>query len=115
MPYMLNGELLDVATEPRLQDGTMWVPLRKLATALGGNVDWESSNDVAILYLGDRVATIQAGQTAADVDGSAYQLQAAPFEEGGETWVPVRFFEDALGYTLTADPNNGIVDLSRSV
>jgi len=37
-------------------------------------------------------------------------LQAAPFIEDGETWVPVRLFEK-LGYALTADPQNGIVDL----
>lgn len=112
MPYMLNGELLSVDSEPRLQDGTLWVPLRKLGAALGGKVDWEPTNGVAILYLNDHIATFQNGVKTVDFDGQSVELQAAPFVESGETWVPVRLFEKAFGYSLVADPQNGIVELT---
>ncbi|PQV65459.1 Copper amine oxidase N-terminal domain-containing protein [Abditibacterium utsteinense] len=114
MPYMLNGELLEIEGEPRLQDGTLWVPLRKLGGALGGKADWISENRVAALYLNDHVATLTIGDNTADVDGEQFELQAAPFVESGETWVPVRLFERGLGYTLSADPQSGIVDLGMS-
>jgi len=112
MPYMLDGNLLEVETEPVLKDGTLWVPFRKLGEALGGTVDWEPSTGVAILYIANRVATLQIGDKTADVDGEQTELQAAPYAENGESWVPVRFFEKALGYTLSADPENGILDLT---
>jgi hypothetical protein len=111
MPYVLNDEPLEIGSEPRLQDGTLWVPLRKLGEALGGKADWISPNHVAVLYYGERIATLTIGDTTADVDGERFELQDAPFLEGGETWVPVRFFERGLGFTLSAHPQSGTVDL----
>lgn len=112
MPYMLNGEVLSLDSEPRLQDGTLWVPLRKLGAALSGSADWISPNQVAVLYLNGHTVTITVGDKTVDVDGQSTELQAAPFVESGETWVPVRLFEGTLGYKLDADPQNGIVDLT---
>lgn len=112
MPYMLNGELVSVASEPRLHDGTLWVPLRKLGHALGGTVDWEPTTGVAILYLNDHIATFQNGAASVNFDGQDMALQAAPYVEDGETWVPVRLFESVFGYSLDADPQNGIVNLT---
>lgn len=112
MPYMLNGELLELPTEPRLQEGTLWVPLRKLGSALGGNADWISPNHVAVLYLNNQIVTLTIGDKVADIDGNRIELQAAPFVEEGETWVPIRLFERGLGYKLSADAVNKIVDLT---
>lgn len=114
MPYMLNGELLELTGEPRLQDSVLWVPLRKLGSALGGNADWIAENKVVALYLNDHIVTLTVGDETADVDGEQFEMQAAPFVESGETWVPVRLFERGLGYTLSADPENGIVDLGMA-
>ena len=115
MPYMLNGELLEISGEPRLEAGTLWVPLRKLGTALGGSADWIAENKVVALYLNDHVVTLTVGDQTADIDGERTELQAAPFVENGETWVPVRLFENNLGYSLSADPQSGIVDLTQSI
>ena len=112
MPYMLNGEMLEVATEPRVGSGTMYVPLRDLAVALGGKVDWEPSNGVAILYIDDKIATLQSNDNTVDVDGEKTELQAHPWIDNGEMMVPVRFFEGPLGYSLDADAENLIVSLS---
>jgi hypothetical protein len=112
MPYLFSGGVLNIEDEPRLKDGILWVPLRKLGEAIGGTADWVSPNHVAVLYLNQHIATFTVGEDSVDVDGTKIQLQAAPFVESGETWVPVRFFEKGLNYTLKADPPNGIVDLT---
>lgn len=114
MPYMLNGDMLEISGEPRLEAGTLWVPLRKLGAALGGSADWIAENKVVALYLNDHVVTLTVDDATADVDGEQFELQAAPFVENGETWVPVRLFERGLGYTLNADAQNGIVDLTAT-
>lgn len=113
MPYILNGNSVDLG-EPRLQDGTLFVPLRKVAQALGGSADYEPSTNTAILYLNDQIATFSVGESSVSLNGSSVAIQAAPFVEDGETWVPVRFFEGVLGYKLNADPQNSIVELSAS-
>ena len=111
MPYIISGEMVELGSEPRHQDGILWVPLRKLGQALGGKADWVAPNQVAVLYLNDKIITLTVGDKTADVDGERRELQGAPFVEEGETWVPVRLFE-SLGYNLTADAPNAIVDLS---
>ncbi|BCM89854.1 hypothetical protein IAD21_01702 [Abditibacteriota bacterium] len=113
MPYILNGDMVDIDGEPRLESGTLFVPLRKVASALGASVDFEPSTKTAILYMNDQIATFTDGKKSVDLNGSDTPLTGTPFVESGETWVPVRFFESALGYKLSADPQNGIVELSQ--
>ena len=91
MPYLINGNAAQ-ASDPNLKDGTLWVPLRELGEALGGNVDWDPDNRVAVLYLGDHIATLKIDDTSASIDSEQHELQAAPYLENGDTWVPVRFF-----------------------
>jgi len=113
MPYILNGDMVDIDGEPRLENGTLFIPLRKVASALGATVDFEPSTGTAILYMNDQIATFTNGKKSVNLNGSETQLSGEPFVENGETWVPVRFFESALGFKLNADPQNGIVELSQ--
>ena len=112
MPYMLNGEMLEVSTEPRVGSGTMYVPLRAVAAALGGKVDWEPSTETAILYINDKIVTLKSNEETVEVDGEQSELQEHPWIDGGEMMVPVRFFESQLGYGLDADAQNLIVSLT---
>lgn len=113
MPYMLNGEMLEVSGEPRVGNGTMYVPLRALAVALGGKVDWEPSTGIAIVYIDDKIVTVKSNDNTVDVDGEKSELQAHPWIDNGEMLVPVRFFEGPLSYKLDADAQNGIVSLTK--
>ena len=106
--------MVSIEGEPRLQNGTMFVPLRKVAQALGGTADYEPSTGTAILYLNDQIATFTSGQSSVNFNGTQMALTGETFVEDGETWVPVRFFQSTLGYTMNADPQNGIVELSAS-
>jgi hypothetical protein len=87
------------------------VPFRELGEALGGKVDWDQDNRVAILYLGPYITSVVIGDATVDVDGQKMQLQAAPYVDSGDTWIPVRFFEQPLGYQVNADWQNKQVDI----
>ena len=113
MPYTLQGQPLQVAHEPQLKDGTLWVPFRAIGIALGGNVDWDPDQRMAILYLGPYTTTIRIGDKTADVDGEKVELQDEPYLDEGDTWVPVRFFERPLGYKVNADWQNKQVDITN--
>jgi hypothetical protein len=115
MPYSIDGQSIQISDEPQLRDGTLWVPLRALGEELGAKVDYEASNRVALVYHGDNIITVSIGQQSVDLNGQAHQLQAAPYVENGETWVPVRFFSNVLGFNLDADPSTGRVDFSSPV
>jgi hypothetical protein len=112
MAYKINGSDVEVGSDPRLKDGTLWVPLRSVAQSLGASVDYEPSNGVAIVYQGENVITVQIDDTNVDVNGTSHTLQAAPYVEDGEAWVPVRFFNAAMGIGVNVDLQNNSVDLS---
>lgn len=115
MPYIIEGEEVKIRHEPQLKDGTLWVPFRALGQVLGGNVDWDPDGRVAILYLGDHIVTVNIGDATVRFDGEEYELQAAPYLDEGDTWIPVRFFERPLGYELQTDLQNNLVRLSAPV
>lgn len=110
MPYTLNGQSASIA-EPNLKDGTMWVPLRAVGQALGGSIDWDPDNRVAIVYLGDNIATLKIGDATADVNGKKSQLQEAPYLEEGDTWVPVRFF-NLIGQQVTVNLQDKHIEMT---
>lgn len=112
MPYSIDGQTLNLAKEPQLKDGTMWVPFRSLGEALGGNVDWDPDTRTAILYLDSRIVTAKVGDPVVNMDGTEITLQAAPYVDDGETWIPVRFFNEALAYGITVDLGTNQVDLT---
>ncbi len=113
MPYTINGGELNVEHEPQLKDGTLWVPLRAVSEALGARLDWDPDNMVAILYHGPYIVTVKVGDTTVDVDGEKMELQAAPYVDGGDSWVPARFFEKPLGYNVEADWQNKTVAITN--
>lgn len=110
MPYTINGQSANIA-EPINKGGTMWVPFREIAKAVGGSVDWDADNRVAIGYFGSNMATLKIGDPTADINGEKTELQEAPMLQDGETWVPVRFL-NLLGYNVAVDPQTSSVDLT---
>jgi len=108
----MDGVAQTLDSEPQLKDGTMWVPLRSVSGTLGATADWDASSGVAILYLGARIVTIKVGDANIDIDGSPFILQAAPYLENGETWVPVRLFSEGLGYNVGVDLGSKTVDIT---
>ena len=113
MPYTIQGASVEVGNEPQLKDGTLWVPFRALGEALGGKVDWDPDNHVAILYLGPYTTTVKIGDRTVDVDGERVELQGEPYLADGDTWIPARFFERPLGYKVNADWQNKQVDITN--
>jgi hypothetical protein len=55
---------------------------------------------------------VKPGDTTVTVDGEQQELQAAPFLSEGDTWVPVRFFNQPLGYALNVDLDTTRVELT---
>ncbi len=112
MPYIVDGQPVEVSQEPQNKEGTLFVPLRGLSAAVGATVDWDPDSRVANVYHKDRIIHVTPGDTTVSVDGEQTELQAAPYLEEGETWVPVRFFNQPLGYQLGVDTATNQVELT---
>jgi hypothetical protein len=111
MPYTIDGQPVNIDKEPQIKDGTLWVPFRALGEALGGSVSWDQSTRTVTLLLGPYTTTLRIDDATVDTDGQSTQLQAPPYVNQGDTWVPVRFFNQPLGYQIGVDLANRQVDI----
>src|SRR5215212_5490305 len=113
MPYFVYGQEVAVSQEPQNKDGILWVPLRALSEALGASVDWDASTGAVNIQHPSRGSIqLTPGNIEVIVNREPHELQAAPYAEGGDTWVPVRFFNMQLGYALNVDLGSNRVEIS---
>ena len=108
LSVQLDGETVDFPdAQPEAVSGRTMVPFRAIAEALGAQVSYADGSVTAekdgIRYafaLGIdrmRVSDAKAG-TSTEV-----QMDAAPYQKNGRTYVPVRFFAEAFGLTVRWD------------
>lgn len=90
---------------PELVKGRTMVPLRAVMEALGAKVEW-TDGGVACTLDGVTLS-FRVGDTVLNVtkDGKTetVQMKTAPYLKGNFTYVPVRFFAEALGYDVFWD------------
>ena len=112
MPYIIDGQPVTIADEPRNQDGTLWVPLRGLGEAVGATIGWDQGLKQVTVQHPKANVQMDIGSTDIIVNDEAKTIQAVPFVEAGDTWVPVRFFNEVLGYALNVNLAENLVELT---
>ncbi|MCL1787906.1 MAG: copper amine oxidase N-terminal domain-containing protein, partial [Defluviitaleaceae bacterium] len=91
---VVNGELIESAYAPFIEDGIIMVPLRVVAEALGYDVSWNS--ELRSVQLGVAVQ-LWIGQTEAHFGRMApIALSTAPVIVESHTFVPMDFFRNVL-------------------
>lgn len=95
----------EVALEasPYLAKGRTMVPLRFLAEALGGKVEWDKNKQAAVVTLGGKTILLTPGKAAASVDGKEVKLEVPAALVQGRTFVPIRFVAETLGAQVQFD------------
>src|SRR5687767_11588297 len=103
MPYIVDGQPVAIADEPKNENGTLWVPLRALSEAVGAKVDWDQDLQQIMIQHTKGNIQLNVGTNDLIMNSEPMSMQAAPYVENGETWVPVRFFNQILGYALNVN------------
>lgn len=92
--------------QPAIRADRTMVPVRAIAEAAGAAVDFDAGL-VTVTAADGTVIRFRAGEeTAERVSGGeteVFSMDAAPYIEGGRTYVPLRFFSAALGYDVGWD------------
>ena len=92
MPYIVDGQPVAIEHEPRNDNGILWVPLRPLCEAVGASVDWDQDlQQITVQHPKRGNIQLNIGTEDMIANNEPMSLQAAPFVDAGETWVPVRF------------------------
>lgn len=93
--------------QPLMRDNRTFVPFRAIFESMGAEVSWDDPSRTVTAKRGDRTVKLTIGRKACTVDrhgaDRSFSTDAAPFIEGGRTYVPVRFAAQALGAAVGWD------------
>lgn len=95
---------MDVA--PYIKDSRTFLPVFFVAQSLGvpeSNVIWEPHTKTVTVMKGDRIASMQIGNTVLTVNGTPIQMDTAPEIKDGRTMLPIYYVGQALGASVEWD------------
>ncbi|MDQ0063463.1 beta-propeller domain-containing protein [Paenibacillus harenae] len=112
----VNGAPLNVSTPAFIENGSVLVPLREIAEALGAAVGYgtgENGAKSATLARGERSATLTIGSAIMIANGKSIKLSVAPRLLGDVTIVPLRALSESLGTVVAWDGANKVVTINE--
>jgi hypothetical protein len=109
----VNGNALNFATAPIIQDGRVFVPLRGVFERLGASVDY-SNGLITATGSDGRTISLNIGSTQATINGQPDTIDVAPFIVSSSTFVPLRFISQALGASVNWDENDHVVSIAMA-
>lgn len=99
--------------QPLMRNNRTFVPFRAIFESMGASVSWDNASHTVTAKRGDRTIQLTIGRKSCSVSRSgadrSFVTDAAPFIEGGRTYVPVRFAAQALGAAVGWDNNTQTV------
>ena len=107
---MWNGSFIQFPDAvPRIVSGRTMIPVRALMESTGAQVGYGAGTVTLDLEDGRSIRFVIGEQTAVlkEADGAeqTIEMDVASFVEGGRTFVPLRFFTEALDYSVSWDSN----------
>lgn len=93
--------------QPDVKSGTTYVPVYRLAEAIGGQAAWNSSTHVVTLTQGTIAVTLDLNNNRMlDQQGSSRPV--AIYLKANRTMVPMRAIGSELGFAISYIPNGPI-------
>ncbi|WP_127496083.1 copper amine oxidase N-terminal domain-containing protein [Paenibacillus glycanilyticus] len=105
--------MMDVA--PSVVNGTTFVSLRTLTTALGASIQWIPASNEVVVETGSDKVKFWIGKNTAQVNGKSVNLGAKVFIKDGRTQVPLRFIAELLGWDLKWNNADWSIVLTQSM
>ncbi len=108
-----NGKRVEYDTEPIVENERTLVPFRKIAEALGAEVQWIAAEKKIIVTKGTTSVTIILGEGTATIDKNGVKttvtLDVSAKLYKNRTMVPLRFLAEALDTTVDYYPEGALV------
>lgn len=112
--FEVNGKKIAIDTEgtvPIIKNGRTLVPIRAIAEAMGGTVEWNAEKRSVIITMGEHTVRLIIYSPFAEVNGKYKAIDVAPEIIGGRTMVPVRFVAENLNVNVSWDGDDSRVTI----
>lgn len=110
----INGQTVQPAVAPVLEDGTTLVPIRVVSENLGAAVDWNGEDRSVTITKDASTMRLVLDQKAVSVNGQASELAVAPKSINGTTMVPIRFVSQNLDCAVEWDGDSQTVKINSN-
>jgi len=96
---LLNNRPIEFDVQPVIRSDRTMVPVRAIAEALGYDVEFSDGDIILTGGAGTVSMSLGKREVARTADGATVvrEMDVAPYEEDGRTFVPVRFFAEEIG------------------
>jgi len=98
-----DGKKIDSDVPPYVKDGRTLAPIRAILETLGMTVSWDATTQTATAVKGSKTISVSINSNIAYVNGEQKTLDVPAEITSGRTFVPVRFFGEALGMNVDWD------------
>lgn len=100
------GRHFDNDSAPVIVNSRTMLPVRPVAEALGGRLEWDGEQRKAVIISpnGDKI-DIFADSDRAYINGRETKLDCAAFVSNGRTYLPLRFAAEAMGASVEWEPD----------
>lgn len=100
----VDGTTVTMDVAPLIYLDRTFVPLRAVAQAFGGDVNYDDATRVITIKLGNTTMVMTPGSKSYTVNGTTKTTDAAPYiiADAGRTMVPFRVIGEELGYDVEA-------------
>ena len=86
-----------------MRNGMVWLPLRFIAENLGWQVNYDNGN--IILKHNEQKIQLQVGSADILLNEQPHKIAAAPYENNGTVWLPLRTVAETLGKQVNWQEN----------
>ncbi|KOP67110.1 copper amine oxidase [Bacillus sp. FJAT-18019] len=99
----VNGGKLLLESPAIIHHGRVMVPFRDISTAMGAQVRWSQSEQMAIVSNGQHTTSYIVGKNRMIKDGKPMTMDVPPILGEGRVYIPLRYSAEGLGGQVVWD------------
>jgi len=108
----VNNNLIKFEAPPYIKGGVTLIPVRAVAEKLGAEVSWDADTQKVTITKNETVIEITVNKMAVLVNGVPTEITLPAEVTCGKTYLPLRFLAEVLGFDVTWDGENEVIDIS---
>ncbi|MEG6616059.1 L,D-transpeptidase family protein [Peptococcaceae bacterium 1198_IL3148] len=109
----VNGNYIPENCKAIIVDQDVMIALRPLAEYLGYTISWNNNTNSILVANGQKYAELKIKDTTVTVNSEPHAISKAPIMWNNNTYVPIDFFDNILGFKASWNVQEKHVDITN--